>query len=262
MTVFHPGSPAGSAWGNVRRTGAAAAIAVGLIALHSGVALGSGTSGAAASAPKPAKLAQAGGTRAAARTGWAALTAEQQHALRPLAGAWPKLSEAQKRKWIALSRNYPRMTPDDQARLHSRMTEWVALSPQQRTQARLNFAETKDLSADDKKAKWEAYQALPPEEKRKLAAGAHPRTPPTAAAIKPVPPQKLAKVPRASRKSKPPRIDPADTTAAPRVQPLQPVQPAPSVQAERPAQPAPAVPPAQPTTQSTQPGPTAPAGPN
>ena len=64
------------------------------------------------------------------------------------------------------------MSGAEQAKLHSRMTEWAALSPQQRTQARLNFAETKQLSPDDKKAKWEAYQALPPEEKRKLAAGA------------------------------------------------------------------------------------------
>ena len=73
----------------------------------------------------------------------------------------------------------------EQDKLHSRMTEWAALSPQQRTQARLNFAETKQLSPDDKKAKWEAYQALPPEEKRKLAAGAA-KPPPTAAAVKPV----------------------------------------------------------------------------
>ena len=48
------------------------------------------------------------------------------------------------------------------------MTEWAALSPQQRAQARLNFAEIKRLPADERKAKWEAYQALQPEEKRKL----------------------------------------------------------------------------------------------
>ena len=71
------------------------------------------------------------------------------------------LSEAQKRKWLALSAELPASMPRaEQAKLHSRMTEWAALSPQQRTQARLNFAETKQLSPDDKKAKWEAYQAL------------------------------------------------------------------------------------------------------
>ena len=52
-----------------------------------------------------------------------------------------------------------------QARLHSRMAEWAALSPQQRTLARMNFAESQKVETDDKRAKWEAYQALPPEEK-------------------------------------------------------------------------------------------------
>jgi hypothetical protein len=145
-------------------------------------------------------------TRADTRPAWAELTVDQQQALRPLAGQWPRLSEAQKRKWIALSSNYRALPPPEQAKLHSRMTEWVSLSPQQRTQARLNFAEAKTLSPDDRKAKWEAYQALSPEEKRKLAAGAGGKTPPTAAAVRPVPAQKLANVPRGKTDSKPPRI--------------------------------------------------------
>ncbi len=86
------------------------------------------------------------------------------------------------------------------------MSGWVALSPQQRTQARLNFGETKDLSADDKRAKWEAYQALSADEKKKLAAGAPRKTPPTAAAVRPIPAQKLARVPSPNQEAKPPRI--------------------------------------------------------
>jgi hypothetical protein len=130
---------------------------------------------------------------------WAELTAAQQRALAPLGATWRSLSEAHKRKWLALSRNYPRMSADDQSRLHSRMTEWANLSPQQRTQARLNFAETKRVAVPDKKAAWQAYQALPPEEKKRLAAGAaaaKPPPPPTAAAVRPVPPAKLARVPQ------------------------------------------------------------------
>jgi hypothetical protein len=137
---------------------------------------------------------------------WTELTADQQQALKPLAAQWPTLSEPQKRKWIAMSGNYRALPPAEQDKLHSRMTEWVALSPQQRTQARLNFGEAKGLSPDDKKAKWEAYQALSPEEKHKLAAGAGGKTPPTAAAVRPVPAQKLANVPRGSADTKAPRI--------------------------------------------------------
>jgi len=155
------------------------------------------SSNTARSRPAPVKIAQA--PKAESKPSWNELARPQQQALAPLTGTWPTLTEAHKRKWIALSQNYPTMPPPEQARLHSRMAEWAALSPQQRTQARLNFAETQKVPADDKKAKWEAYQALPPEEKRKLAAGANaakPPAPPTAAAVQPVPQQKLAKVPK------------------------------------------------------------------
>lgn len=132
-------------------------------------------------------------------SGWSELTPAQQQALRPLAANWGSISEAQKRKWIALSQNYPKLPAPEQAKLHSRMTEWVALSPQQRSQARLNFAETKKLTPDDKKAKWQAYQALSPEEKHKLAKSAA-KPGGAATAVKPVAPQKLAAVPAAARK--------------------------------------------------------------
>jgi hypothetical protein len=130
---------------------------------------------------------------------WVELTPAQQQALVPLAPKWDTLSESQKRKWLALSQNFPKMSGAEQDKLHSRMTEWVALSPQQRTQARLNFGQTQQLSPDDKKAKWEAYQALPPEEKKKLAAKAA-KPPATAAAVKPVPTDKLAVAPKPVRK--------------------------------------------------------------
>lgn len=126
---------------------------------------------------------------------WRELSSSQQQALAPLSAHWDTLNEAQKRKWIALSANFPKMSGEEQAKLHSRMSEWVSLSPQQRTIARLNYGAAQKLSPDDKKAKWEAYQALSPEEKKKLAAKAA-RPPGTAAALKPVPQEKLATVPK------------------------------------------------------------------
>jgi hypothetical protein len=139
---------------------------------------------------------------------WRELSPGQQQALAPLAGHWDTLNVAQKRKWIALSANFPKMSGEEQAKLHSRMTEWVQLSPQQRSIARLNYGAAKKISPDDRKAKWEAYQALSPEEKKKLAAKAA-KPPATAAALKPVPPEKLAVVPKPAHpraSSKTPRI--------------------------------------------------------
>lgn len=125
---------------------------------------------------------------------WHDLTPAQQQSLKPLSANWGRLSADQKRKWLVISKNYPSLPPSEQSKLHSRMTEWVSLSPQQRNQARLNFAETKKLSPAEKTATWQAYQALSPEEKQKLAAKAVPK-PPGAAAVKPAPPSKLAVVP-------------------------------------------------------------------
>ena len=159
-----------------------------------------------AQAAKPAPVSSApAGSRpvsakpAVSRPAWADLTPMQQKSLTPLAQSWNSISEAQKRKWLEISKNYPSLPPEDQATMHGRMNEWVNLSPEQRAQARLNFARTKELSRqltpDEKKAKWETYQALSPEEKQKLAAKAVPKPVGAATALKPVAPQKLAAVP-------------------------------------------------------------------
>lgn len=131
----------------------------------------------------------------ASANAWSELSPLQQQALKPLAANWSHIDEAQKRKWLSLSRNFGNMPQAEQAKLHSRMTEWVALSPRQRSQARLNFAETKKLSPDEKVTKWQAYQTLNPEEKRKLAASAPSKPKGAATAVKPVPAQKLVTPP-------------------------------------------------------------------
>jgi len=126
---------------------------------------------------------------------WQELTPEQQLSLRPLAAHWSSLNSARKRKWIAFAANYSALTPAEQAKLHSRMTEWASLSQKQRDQARLNFAQTKQLSPTQKAATWQAYQALSPEEKQKLAKLAPPKPAGAATAAKPVALDKLTKIP-------------------------------------------------------------------
>lgn len=133
---------------------------------------------------------------------WQDLTPVQQQSLKPLAANWTTLGASQKRKWLAVAINYPGLAPQEQAKLHSRMTEWVSLSQQQRDQARLNFAHSKQLTPSQKEATWKAYQELSPEEKQKLATAAVPRTAGAAAAAKPVPRQKLAVLPVTRQDSK------------------------------------------------------------
>ena len=106
----------------------------------------------------------------ASNSSWQSLKGSQKKALAPLAPHWAQLSPAQRNKWLAMSNNFDNLSNKEQAILHERMADWASLSPQQRAQARLNFNQTKTLDADAKKTQWEAYQALSPEDKKKLAA--------------------------------------------------------------------------------------------
>ncbi len=101
--------------------------------------------------------------------GWRSLTNEQKLALKPLVAHWNTLGDTQRRKWIALSANFQTLSSVEQEKLHSRMTDWIFLSQQQRSQARLNFSQSKQLPQSHKTATWQAYQALSQEEKQKLA---------------------------------------------------------------------------------------------
>lgn len=202
-----------------RRSGAALRLALALsMAVLTLTALPRAWAQAPATAAK-AQPAASGFTATRSGPSWKELTATQRTALAPLSASWDQLADGHKRKWIALAANYAKLPPAEQAKLHSRMSEWAALSPQQRAQARLNFGEAQQVSPDEKRAKWEAYQALPPEDRRKLREDATARRPATAAAaaIRPVPPQKLASVPKSGAdEPKPARIivGPAPEAAA------------------------------------------------
>jgi len=137
---------------------------------------------------------------------WMDLAESQQQALAPLAQLWPTMTEPHKRKWLAVSQNFGQLTADEQATVQGRMREWAALSPQQRTAARLNYADAKQLLQEDKKAKWEAYQALSPEAKQKLAAQQSQPIQGAAPAVKPIAAAKLTTSPVASANKALPRI--------------------------------------------------------
>ena len=144
---------------------------------------------------------------------WMDLTESQQQALAPLAQQWPTMTEPHKRKWLAISQNFAQLSVEEQATVQGRMRAWAALSPQQRAAARLNYADAQQLLQDDKKAKWEAYQALSPQAKQKLAAQQGQPVLGAAPATKPVPPAKLAIPPTANPNKALPRI--ASDQAAP-----------------------------------------------
>ena len=105
---------------------------------------------------------------------WSSLTPAQQAALRPLRGEWPGIDPTRKGKWLEVADRLPSMPPAERARIQERMTAWAAMTPAQRGQARMNYREAQRLSAEDRKARWAAYQSLSPDQQRALAERAAP----------------------------------------------------------------------------------------
>ena len=157
--------------------------------------LGWHTPGRAQPAVPPSTSASSTGAAVVSSVTWSVLSDVQKQALEPLSGTWGSLNEGQRRKWTAIAQNYPNLSADDQQKLHSRMVEWAALTPKDRALARLNFAQTKSVAKPERAANWEAYQALPPDERKNLASGAAAAPAGAALAPKPVSRDKLTPVP-------------------------------------------------------------------
>lgn len=118
----------------------------------------------------------AGAPLMAAETGpsWNSLTPAQRQVLAPLQRDWASIDAGQREKWIEVAAKSPTMPPAERQLLQTRMTEWARMSPAERAGARQRFQEVKRLPAEERQARWQAYQALSPEERSKLAQSAKP----------------------------------------------------------------------------------------
>lgn len=105
---------------------------------------------------------------------WNELKPAQQVVLAPLKQDWARIDGPRKMKWVEIAARFPKLSAEEQSRIQGRMVAWTKLTPQERGQARINFQEAKQLPAQDRKARWDAYQALTPEQRSQLAARAAP----------------------------------------------------------------------------------------
>jgi hypothetical protein len=120
---------------------------------------------------------------------WDSLTPDQQALLAPLQRDWAKLGPTQRSKWLNATPMLATLPQPELARLHERMRDWARLTPAERRDARVGFQVAKQVNAEQRQAKWEAYQALTPEQRQQLvdkaAARRHAQT--TAASPTPKP---------------------------------------------------------------------------
>ncbi len=148
----------------------------------------------AAAKPLTAKPAMASADKAL----WKTLTPPQQTALAPLAAEWDKMDAARKLKWMEIANRFSSMKPDEQARVHEKMREWMRLTPEERRKVRENYTATKKIDKDQKTVQWEQYQQLTDEQKKQLVNDTRKKTPvtnlPAKNQVKPVAPVKSGKL--------------------------------------------------------------------
>jgi hypothetical protein len=122
-----------------------------------------------------ALLGLAGGAPAADRElSWASLTVGEQQALAPLKREWGSIDANRRQKWLEVAARFPKLPEGEQARVQQRMAEWAALTPTERARARLQFRQAQGLTSEERQARWQAYQALPEQERQRLAQSARP----------------------------------------------------------------------------------------
>ena len=100
---------------------------------------------------------------------WESLTKAQQGVLAPLQADWAGIDSGRKQKWLEVARRFPGLPETERQRIQQRMGEWARMTPAERGRARLQFQETRQISAEDRHARWEQYQALPDDARRELA---------------------------------------------------------------------------------------------
>jgi hypothetical protein len=125
-------------------------------------------------AKRGAAASSAGGSLLTPNPSWASLTAAQRIALAPLEKEWSGIDALRKEKWLEIADRFPQMSAEERRRVQMRMTQWARLSPRERGEARLHYQELRQITPEERQARWEKYQALPPEQRAQLAQRAHP----------------------------------------------------------------------------------------
>ena len=116
-------------------------------------------------------------------------TQGQRQTLGPLERDWPTMDVPNKQKWLTIAARFHTLSPQEQARISERMSEWSRMTPLERGEVRMRFQEARQVPAPDRSARWEAYQKLSPAEKQRLLARANAAGPGASGVKRPSPPR-------------------------------------------------------------------------
>jgi hypothetical protein len=80
---------------------------------------------------------------------WTRLSQQEKTALAPLASDWDNMPAAQREKLLVVARDFPKLSPQRQKLLHSRLHSWSQLTSEERQIARDNFRKIQALPKQD-----------------------------------------------------------------------------------------------------------------
>lgn len=115
--------------------------------------------------PKPATSKPAAAKPEPKAPNWQQLTPQQKQLFAELAMQWDKQPDRLRNNLIKVANKYPKMKPDEQARVRRRITHWASLTPEQRQAARERYKQIKKQPPEKQKEvkkKWEKFQAQQP----------------------------------------------------------------------------------------------------
>lgn len=102
---------------------------------------------------------------------WASLGQSERDLLQPFEAQWNSWSREEKRIWVSLAAKFPKLAPEQQAKVKSRVVEWAALTPAQRKLARANFRLARQLPSSERVSQWQRYESMTPEQRKVLRLG-------------------------------------------------------------------------------------------
>lgn len=104
---------------------------------------------------------------------WSSLSPQQQSSLAPLASQWTGMNTGARQRWLSVAQRMPHMSASEQMRVQQRMRTWSDMPAAERGKARLNYEQAQSLTPAERSARWQAYQALTPQQRQALVQKAH-----------------------------------------------------------------------------------------
>jgi Protein of unknown function (DUF3106) len=96
---------------------------------------------------------------------WSELSPAQKQVLGPFETQWNALPVKEKKAWVKLSDDLPKMSAQQQTRARQRIKDWANLSPNERKLARDNYRLATAVPKSEQNSQYQSYRSLTPDQR-------------------------------------------------------------------------------------------------